>query len=95
MKPTVSPRRTPSAASPAARLRTASAYSAKLASYSVSFSRSAGVSAHSAAVIWNASHIVAAESAFGPVLGAGLTVTSMVPDRGGSRKLRSVYPSIE
>ena len=65
MNPTVSPRPTPSAAKPAARRRTVSANSPKLASNSLSLSRSAGASGRSATVAWNASHIVAADSASG------------------------------
>ena len=61
--PTVSPRSTPSAASPAASRSTRSAYSAHVMLNSSPFVRIATRSANSAAVTWNAPHIVGSSSA--------------------------------
>src|SRR3954453_16030077 len=70
MSPTVSPRLTPSAASPAAVRRTRSPYSAHVSSRSPPCERSARTSPWSARGVWNASHIVAASRARSRTCGA-------------------------
>src|SRR6202008_2530917 len=65
ISPTVSPRPTPSAASPAATRSTRCAYSVQVQLTASPFVRSATVSPHSAAVIWKASQTVCASRAAG------------------------------